>query len=76
MANHRIWKMVKALGKRVGVRQLHPNEICEPCRRINDIGIYSDDHAVHATEADRLQEVAGVFDGGQNDGVLIPTRRR
>jgi integrase len=62
MADHRIWKLVKAIGKRFGVRQLHPhafrraaeadarNSACRSSAPATHR--HSDDDAVYAADAD------------------------
>ncbi len=78
MADHRIWKMVKALGKRVGVRHLHPHAFRHGCgtellRRtrgnlravqahLRHTDIQTTTRYTRLTQTE-LQEVVGVFDG-------------
>jgi site-specific recombinase XerD len=78
MADHRIWKMVKALGKRVGVRQLHPHAFrhgrgTELLRRTKGNLRAVQAHLLRHTDIQtttrytrltqtELQEVVGVFD--------------
>jgi integrase/recombinase XerC len=77
MADHRIWKLVKAIGKRIGVRQLHPHAFRHGCgtellRRsrnlravqmhLRHIDIQTTTRYTRLTQAE-MKEVVGVFDG-------------
>ena len=78
MADHRIWKMVKALGKRLGVRNLHPHAFRHGCgtellRRtrgnlravqahLRHTDIQTTTRYTRLTQTE-LQEVVGIFDG-------------
>jgi site-specific recombinase XerD len=78
MADHRIWKLVKAIGKRIGVRQLHPHAFRHGCgtellRRtrgnlravqahLRHSDIQTTTRYTRLTQTE-LKEVVGVFDG-------------
>jgi len=78
MADHRIWKLVKSVGKRVGVRQLHPHAFRHGCgtellRRtkgnlravqahLRHTDIQTTTRYTRLTQTE-LKEVVGVFDG-------------
>jgi len=78
MADHRIWKLVKAIGKRIGVRQLHPHAFRHGCgtellRRtrgnlravqahLRHTDIQTTTRYTRLTQTE-LKEVVGAFDG-------------
>ena len=78
MSDHRIWKLVKAIGKRSGVRQLHPHAFRHGCgtellRRtrgnlravqahLRHTDIQTTTRYTRLTQTE-LKEVVGVFDG-------------
>jgi len=78
MSDHRIWKMVKALGKCIGVRRLHPHAFRHGCgtellRRtggnlravqahLRHTDIQTTTRYTRLTQTE-LKEIVGVFDG-------------
>lgn len=89
MADHRVWKLVKALGKRSGVPEVHPHAFRHSCgvellRRTQGNLRAVQKHLRHAdiqtttlytrlTQYE-LQKVVSVFDrNGEQKGVLVPS---
>jgi integrase/recombinase XerC len=77
MSDHRIWKLVKVIGRRTGVRQLHPHAFRHGCgtelmrrsRNLRAVQIHLRHTDIQTTTRytrltqTEMKEVVGVFDG-------------